>query len=208
MPKRTVRWRPFASTNTAAVQLRELHGDRACGTNSGITRVWSPYSPVTGGSTPSSHHHQAQQPQGGLWRLGGGPSADPGPGRPPTPVRGRRGPGGSYSVPWAEEGVAAGTVPAPGPPVRRAILGARLGAGFVVAVSISTICRLSCRSRSRRRRLQPCYRPPRGQTAPRACSQMPCPPSRASSRLDVRAPPPLHRAAAAGRGRRRRREKA
>ena len=55
-------------------------------------------------------------------------------------------------------------------------------AGFVVAVSISTICRLSCRSCSRRRRLQPCYRPPRGQTAPRACSQMPCPPSRASSR--------------------------
>ena len=68
------------------------HGDRACGTNSGITRVWSPYSPVTGGSTPSSHHHQAQQPQGGLWRLGGGPSADPGPGRPPTPVAGAAGP--------------------------------------------------------------------------------------------------------------------
>ena len=44
------------------------------------------------GSTPSSHHHQAQQPQGGLWRLGGGPSADPGPGRPPTPVAGAAGP--------------------------------------------------------------------------------------------------------------------
>ena len=40
-----------------------------------------PYSPVTGGSTPSSHHHQAQQPKGGLWRLGGRPRADPGPGR-------------------------------------------------------------------------------------------------------------------------------
>ena len=48
--------------------------------------------PVTGGSTPPSHHHQAQQPQGGLWRLGGGPSADPGPGRPPTPVAGAAGP--------------------------------------------------------------------------------------------------------------------
>ena len=59
------------------------HRDPTCGPNSGITRAWSP---VTGGSTPSSHHHQAQQPKGGLWRLRGRPRADPGPRRPPTPV--------------------------------------------------------------------------------------------------------------------------
>ena len=55
--------------------------------SSSLANIISPYSPVTGGSTPPSHHHQAQQPQGGLWRLGGGPSADPGPGRPPSSAR-------------------------------------------------------------------------------------------------------------------------
>ena len=52
--------------------------------------------PVTGGSTPSSHHHQAQQPKGGLWRLGGRPRADPGPGCPPTPVPRGGGAGGRW----------------------------------------------------------------------------------------------------------------
>ena len=94
-----------------------IHGDRACGTNSGITRVWSPYSPVTGGSTPSSHHHQAQQPQGGLWRLGGGPSADPGPGRPPTPVAGAAGPRSKCRglLPTTRRGAGASRTPCPLP---------------------------------------------------------------------------------------------
>ena len=78
----------------------------------------SPYSPVTGGSTPSSHHHQAQQPQGGLWRLGGGPSADPGPGRPPTPVAGAAGPRskcrGILPLLGGRSGASRATCPRPG----------------------------------------------------------------------------------------------
>ena len=109
---------------TPALKLEDrgegfFHGDRACGTNSGITRVWSPYSPVTGGSTPSSHHHQAQQPQGGLWRLGGGPSADPGPGRPPTPVAGAAGPRskcrGLHTATRGGAGTSRGQAALPGP---------------------------------------------------------------------------------------------
>ena len=107
----------FAARNTqAATEERTgFHGDRTCGTNSGITRV---YSPVTGGSTPPSHHHQAQQPQGGLWRLGGGPSADPGPGRPPTPVAGAAGPRskcrGLLPLLGGRSGASRATCPRPG----------------------------------------------------------------------------------------------
>ena len=64
----------------------------------------APYSPVTGGSTPSSHPHQAHQPQGGLWALGRCPSAGSGPGGPPSPAiccAARRGGGAKFLLPTA-----------------------------------------------------------------------------------------------------------
>ena len=156
-------------------------------------RFYSLQPPPPGPATP-----------GGSLAARGRPQCRPGPRAPAHPGGG--GGGAQEQVQGATSrwpqggGVVADTVSAPRAPVRKHLLGARLGPGFVVAVIISTICRLSCRSRSRRRRLQPCYRPPRGQTAPRACSQMPCPPSRASGRscasrsATPRADPVAHRA--------------
>ena len=69
------------------------------------------------------------------------------PGARPPPWRGRRGPGarvGGYSRSWAEEGVAAGTVPGPRAPVRTRAERARLGADFVEAVVISATYTYLC----------------------------------------------------------------
>ena len=58
-------------------RIREFHQ---------VVHTPGPCSPVTGCYRAPSHSHQAHQPQGGLWQLGDRPSADLGPGGPPTPA--------------------------------------------------------------------------------------------------------------------------